>query len=433
MPPKSLTSAYKPTQGKLENTSVTTAKRGSKKRAAGTKLDFDYDALRKRQRVEFDEPTSDEESYDVSDDDSSLTSLEPSVFDDEVPGWSTPKAPCPQVTTLAKSPLKQLKLEDMSPKFKSKRSVEQAPLSPSPRKKKAIAMELDKPHPAPPNWERQYKLIEEMRANVQAPVDTMGCCSYMSNEGDPKDQRFGALVSLMLSAQTRDEITSAAVANLRRALPGGLTISSILAADPSVISGAIKRVSYHQRKTEYLQATAATLRDRFDGDVPKTVDELCSLRGVGPKMAILALQVAWNINVGVGVDVHVHRITNRLGWHDPPTNTPEQTRLNLQSWLPHELHKPINPLLVGFGQTICLPFGPRCGSCMLATEGLCPSARPDVSAKGRKPILYAKKEKTEISGTPDLDVTGLVHVEKEAKQEEWSHVGEPRMEIQFEG
>lgn len=67
-------------------------------------------------------------------------------------------------------------------------------------------------------------------------------------------------------------------------------------------------------------------------------------------------------NAGIGVDVHVHRITNRLKWHKPPTKTPEETRqvenrytvltlrINLESWLPSELHKPINPMLVGFGQ-----------------------------------------------------------------------------------
>jgi endonuclease-3 len=65
-------------------------------------------------------------------------------------------------------------------------------------------------------------------------------------------------------------------------------------------------------------------------------------------------RVCWtradNSNAGIGVDVHVHRITNRLRWHKPQTTTAEQTRLNLQSWLPSNLHKSINPLLVGFGQ-----------------------------------------------------------------------------------
>ena len=87
------------------------------------------------------------------------------------------------------------------------------------------------------------------------------------------------------------------------------------------------------------------MRDEFDSDVPKTVDELCSLPGVGPKMAFLCLHAAWDMcvislpapfpsryklvgirNVGIGVDVHVHRITNRLKWHKPPTKNPEETR-----------------------------------------------------------------------------------------------------------
>ena len=93
----------------------------------------------------------------------------------------------------------------------------------------------------------------------------------------------------------------------------------------------------------YIKQAAQKLHDEFDGDVPKTADELCSLPGVGPKMAFLALQVAWKMcvlmrlpfarpylhgcsNAGIGVDVHVHRITNRLGWHKPPTKTPEETR-----------------------------------------------------------------------------------------------------------
>ena len=72
---------------------------------------------------------------------------------------------------------------------------------------------------------------------------------------------------------------------------------------------------------------------------------------------------------------------------------------------------------------------------MLATEGLCPSARADVSAKGQKPTVYAKKEKAEGSGTHDLDVVGLVRVEDEVKEEEAKvecDVGEPRVEIKFD-
>ena len=117
----------------------------------------------------------------------------------------------------------------------------------------------------------------------------------------------------------------------------------------------------------YIKQTAQRLHDDFDGDVPKTVDELCSLPGVGPKMAFLTLQVAWKLyvtffpdpstisslmcehhpltrtlhacrNVGISVDVHVHRITNRLGWHTRPTKNPEETRQACFFVLPTHAH-----------------------------------------------------------------------------------------------
>ncbi|EJD48672.1 DNA glycosylase [Auricularia subglabra TFB-10046 SS5] len=242
-------------------------------------------------------------------------------------------------------------------------------------------MVLEVPHPAPAHWREVYDTIHRMRDNLVAPVDTMGCHTPAMKEEDPKTKRYVTLVALMLSSQTKDEVTHAAVMNLREAL-GGLTVDNILAADDSVISGAIAKVGFWRRKTEYLKKAAQKLRDEFDSDVPKTVDELCSLPGVGPKMAFLCLQSAWKLNVGIGVDTHVHRITNRLGWHKPTTTTPEQTRLNLQSWLPKDLHYDVNHMLVGFGQTICLPVGPKCDVCELSAKKLCPSARV-VPVKGK--------------------------------------------------
>ena len=76
------------------------------------------------------------------------------------------------------------------------------------------------------------------------------------------------------------------------------------------------------------------LRDLYNNDIPNSIEELCKLPGVGPKMAYIAMSVAWNNNVGIGVDTHVHRISNRLGWTKVPTKTPEQTRKALEDWLP---------------------------------------------------------------------------------------------------
>ncbi|GJJ11842.1 hypothetical protein Clacol_006080 [Clathrus columnatus] len=255
--------------------------------------------------------------------------------------------------------------------------------SPSPRKSKTIRLALDTPHPPPHNWEKVYSAIKEMRKNGGAPVDEMGCHMAGGPVEDPKTKRFVILISLMLSSQTKDEVTHVAVKNLRTAL-GELTPENLAVADDSVISNAIEKVGFWRRKTQYIKQAARKILDEFGGEIPDTLEGLCSLSGVGPKMAFLALQVAWNRNEGIGVDVHVHRITNRLGWHKPPTKDPEQTRLNLQSWLPKDLHTDINPLLVGFGQTICLPVGPRCDACTLSND-LCPSAviKPKSRTRGR--------------------------------------------------
>ncbi|WWC98973.1 hypothetical protein V866_005867 [Kwoniella sp. B9012] len=297
-----------------------------------------------------------------------------------------------------------------------------SPKTPKSTKKPLPQLSLIKPHPPPPHWEEQYRLIEEMRKNIVAPVDTMGCERPRTIvDNDPKTLRFHILISLMLSSQTKDPVTSAAVTTLHETLPGGLTAQSLADASTELIQQCINKVGFWRRKADYIKDAAIHLLEKEDGDVPKTLEGLCELKGVGPKMAFLALQCAWDINAGIGVDVHVHRITNRLKWHKPPTTTPEGTRLNLQSWLPPQLHKPINPLLVGFGQIICLPVGPRCDVCLLGQRKLCPSRITNVKSEGRKEVVFIKNEgqeaKIEIgyeSQIPPVDAeAGLIRIKDE--------------------
>ena len=102
----------------------------------------------------------------------------------------------------------------------------------------------------------------------------------------------------MLSSQTKDQITSGAVTNLHTTLPGGLTAQSLADASPEVVSECIAKVGFWRRKTDYIQEAARVLLQREGedkGDVPKTLEGLCALRGVGPKMAFLALQCAWDM------------------------------------------------------------------------------------------------------------------------------------------
>lgn len=264
------------------------------------------------------------------------------------------------------------------------------PFSTSPRKTTAkpikIELEAHESFTPPKRWHEQLQVLNKQRRRILAPVDTMGCQENgkddrrkdarddnESPEASARRERFTILVSLMLSSQTKDPVTAEAVYNLQRNLPNGLCLQSILDASQDDISQNINKVGFWRRKTGYIQSAAQILHNDFDGDVPKTIDELCSLPGVGPKMGFLALQGCWRLNVGIGVDVHVHRVANRLKW--VKSTDPEGTRLQLQSWLPKDLHPTINKTLVGFGQVVCVPIGPRCDLCALGAARLCPSYR----------------------------------------------------------
>ncbi|PHH59971.1 hypothetical protein CDD81_2330 [Ophiocordyceps australis] len=245
----------------------------------------------------------------------------------------------------------------------------------------------------PSGWQDIYSTVEKMRAPggiaYGAPVDTMGCERLADAEASPRDQRFHTLVALMLSSQTKDTVNAVAMERLKKELPphqpgapAGLNLENMVAVDAKLLNELIWAVGFHNNKTKYLKQTAVLLRDTWKGDVPDTIEGLTSLPGVGPKMAFLCLSAAWHRCEGIGVDVHVHRITNLWGWNK--SKTPEQTRLALQAWLPRDKWRDINWLLVGLGQTICLPVGRRCGDCDLGLQGLCKSAEHNKVARRRR-------------------------------------------------
>ena len=224
--------------------------------------------------------------------------------------------------------------------------------------------------------------------------------------------------ALMLSSQTKDTTNAIAMRRLQTELPSpGLTLENILDVEPINLNEMIYVVGFHNNKTRYIKAAAIILRDQFNGDIPDTIEGLISLPGVGPKMAYLCMSAAWGRTEGIGVDVHVHRITNLWGWHK--TKMPEETRAALEAWLPRDKWHEINHLLVGFGQTICLPVGRKCGQCTLSQSGLCPSA----VVEKKKSAKRVKKDviKEPINGESDVKLEeGLVIKEEEKTLEDLS-------------
>jgi endonuclease III len=93
----------------------------------------------------------------------------------------------------------------------------------------------------------------------------------------------------MLSSQTKDEITAKAMSNLH-SVP--LDIEHMLAIEEEKLAQLIYPVSFYKRKAQYIKKTSMILKEKFNSDIPNTVDQLCKLPGVGPKMAYLAMAVA---------------------------------------------------------------------------------------------------------------------------------------------
>lgn len=175
--------------------------------------------------------------------------------------------------------------------------------------------------------------------------------------GSRRARPFAVLVSTMISLRTKDGVTASASARLLGRAP----TPSALAALPS---GAIARLIYpagfYRTKARHLRETARLLLERHGGRVPRTLEELLELPGVGRKTANLVLNLGFGLP-GICVDTHVHRISNRLGW--VCTRTPLETERALEARLPRRFWIPVNGLLVAFGQRTCTPQSPRCSVC----------------------------------------------------------------------
>lgn len=237
------------------------------------------------------------------------------------------------------------------------------------------------------DWQAQYDAIVDMRSDLTAPVDSMGTEALADRSEPAPVQRFQILVALMLSSQTKDEVTGAAVKRLQEF---GLTPQHIADTPAADISKIIYPVGFYRRKGEYLTRAAAICVQEYGGDIPPTVEDMVKLPGVGPKMAYICRSAAWGQCDGIGVDVHVHRIANRLKWVRKPTKTPEATRAALEEWLPRPLWEEVNLLLVGFGQQTCKPRNPlceRCGCNTTCTTGR--AAMRSVAARERKERVAA--------------------------------------------
>jgi len=165
---------------------------------------------------------------------------------------------------------------------------------------------------------------------------------------------FKILVSAILSTRTRDEKTAKAVERLFSRVKG---IEDLRKMEEEEIAELIRDVGFYRNKAKILKKLAESVRE-----VPRTLDELLKLPGVGRKVANIVLSEAFGVDT-IAVDTHVHRIANRLGI--VRTKNPEETERELRKIVPKKYWRRINRAFVGYGQTVCKPIKPRCDECKL--------------------------------------------------------------------
>lgn len=176
----------------------------------------------------------------------------------------------------------------------------------------------------------------------------------IQEDGDP----FKILIGTILSARTRDEVTTTVIKTLfsRFKNPEDLSRANI-----NDIKKLIQKIGFYNVKASRLKEVSQLIIKKYNGKVPSNLDELLTLPGVGRKTANCVLVYGFK-KPAIPVDIHVHRISNRIGIVN--TKNPEETENILQNKIEKYWIR-VNETFVTFGQNICLPIKPKCGVCQL--------------------------------------------------------------------
>jgi len=175
------------------------------------------------------------------------------------------------------------------------------------------------------------------------------------------------LIATILSAQCTDKQVNIATGPLFRKYR---TAADYAAADVREIESDIKRIGLYRNKARNIQACCRQLGERHGGEVPRTMDELTQLEGVGRKTANVVLGNAFGISHGVVVDTHVLRLSARLGLTQEMT--PAKVELALQKLVPQDQWTIFSHWLIWHGRRRCFARNPDCAHCEI--RQLCPSA-----------------------------------------------------------
>jgi DNA-(apurinic or apyrimidinic site) lyase (EC 4.2.99.18)/endonuclease III (EC 3.2.2.-) len=177
---------------------------------------------------------------------------------------------------------------------------------------------------------------------------------------------FELVVAVVLSAQERDAKVNEVTKELFKKFN---TPQQFADASLEEIEKEISSISFYKKKAEYIKKISQILVEKYGGEVPKSIEELEKLPGIGRKSANMILYNAFGINEGIAVDRHVLRVSQRLGL--TKQQKPEKAEQELMKLVPKDQWGKFSNLLILLGRYICTAQKPKHSECPL--YDLCPS------------------------------------------------------------
>jgi endonuclease III len=172
------------------------------------------------------------------------------------------------------------------------------------------------------------------------------------------------LIATILAAQCTDERVNLVTKDLFRKYPKA---SDYALADLKTLEGEIRSTGFFRNKAKSIIGCGQALVQKFNGQVPRTLEELTSLPGVGRKTANILLGNAFN-QQAIAVDTHVKRVTHRLGW--AKSDDPDKIEFELMEVIPQNRWTLSCHQIVFHGRRVCMAKNPPCPTCPVAK--LCP-------------------------------------------------------------
>ena len=169
---------------------------------------------------------------------------------------------------------------------------------------------------------------------------------------------FELLVATILSAQCTDKRVNIVTSTLFKKYK---TIKDYANADLKEFENDIKSTGFYRNKAKNIIETANIVLNKFDGVVPKTMEELTTLKGVARKTANIVLGSGYGINVGIAVDTHVIRLTNLIGLSK--NSDPKKIEQDLMKIIPKKYWKNISFMIQTLGRRVCIARRPKCDIC----------------------------------------------------------------------